>query len=235
MKKIISTSILIISLISLSQAQCKRMEIAIGVGPMQMYHAGESNINFKNPHTNFSRVNSVLTNDTRKKSGTTSPAIYVGYGFNKKIKLRASFNYYQESREQLPSLQSIVPLTNWNENYTGNFSQYRLTAGVAYTLQSCCCMRTYIALDLVNYLEQANESYTKSFSESGNVSNQFIQNNDLTYSVGLSPAFGLKKNLCHNFSVSYEAGAEIKYTAGQFKRVDFICTPLSRLSINYRF
>ncbi len=235
MKTFMTCAMCLITFISFGQSACKRLEIGIGVGPMQMYHAGESNINFKNPHTNFSRVNSVLKNDTRKKSGTTSPAIYVGYGVNKKIKLRASFNYYQETRTQRPPLQTFAPLTNWNENYSGNFSQYRLATGVSYTLQSCCCMKTYIALDLVNYLEQANESFTKSFSESGNVSNQFIQDKDLTYSVGLSPAFGLKKNLCANFSVSYEAGAEIKYTAGQFKRVDFICTPLSRLSINYRF
>lgn len=235
MKKIMTTAICLLTIISLGQAQCKRFEIGLGVGPMQMYHSGESNISVKNPNTNFSRVNSILSDDTRKKSGITSPAIYFGYGINKKIKLRASFNYYQETRTQRAPLQTFAPLTNWNENYSGNFSQYRLATGVAYTLPSCCCMRTYVALDLVNYLEKANESYTKSYSEGGKVANQFIQNKDLTYSVGLSPSFGIKKNLCHDFSVSYEAGAEVKYNAGQFNNVHIICTPLSRLSLNYKF
>ncbi|MBL7767251.1 MAG: hypothetical protein JNJ58_14220 [Chitinophagaceae bacterium] len=224
MKTFYLTIICLVVASNVLQAQCKRSEIGIGPGIVQFYHNGDEGIKVKGKTYNNTKVNTILPDETKRKSSFSAPAIYYGYAINRRLKFRASLNYYQETRE--------YNQLYFGRNYDGKFSQLRLATGVSYRLSDCECMKTYIAADVVQYVERANESlqYT-GYGEWA----KSIDNKGTTYSIGINPAFGIRRPICHNLSVSYEMGAEIKYNAGQFQTVNIICSPMNRLSVNYRF
>jgi len=235
MKQIITLSAFMIFFTFSINAQCRRNEIGIGVGIFQMVHRADNNFtgNIKDNLTGLSRIHSMGEANTKKTSSRSFPAIYYGYKITKNNAFRMSLNTYQEKRAL-----DIQGSTSGNiTQYNANFNQFRLATGLSRNLSDCSCMKTYFSADLVHYVEFAREKgMEKSYNESGNYNgNQSFDRKTTRYSIGFNPSIGIRKQLCHNMSVSYEAGAELKYNTGKNSSLNMICTPLNRLSLNCKF
>lgn len=229
MKKLFYFSAFLLASSTTLNAQNSRHEIGIGVGPVQFYHQStklSATPKFQS-HAERSRVSSAFTNQTLRKQGISTPALYYQYRYNQNFQLRAGFSYYWETRVPRPEQTQIA-------SYSGKFDQYRLQTGLSYFLSHCECMTTYIAADMTHYFERANEQMITVSGEGAQQRLSTARNNSSAYSVGIAPAWGFRKQLCPQFSFNYELGAELKYNAGNSGNFNMICMPMSRLSVNYR-
>jgi hypothetical protein len=229
MKKLLYLSAFLIASGSTLNAQNSRHEIGIGVGPVQFYHQNTklNAVPKSQSKAERSRVSSAFADQTLRKQGISSPALYYQYRYNQKLQLRAGFSYYRETRMASPEQTQIA-------SYSGKFDQFRLQTGLSYFLSNCECMTTYIAADMTHYFERANEQMITVSGEGAQQRLSTARNNSNAYSVGIAPAWGFRKQLCPQFSFSYELGAELKYNAGNSGNFNMICMPMSRLSVNYR-